>query len=230
MQQSEKDAERMSPTQTHHLWSIIPIHDTINVSISGRDSAEFLSTRINVHPHFTSRPSPHMMNYPLLGLLSTFRYFCLSRYQLPKLSCKFRISVQMRQKWIKPFGIYSHFLYSFTFIHTYILDDFCEIILKIDIWKSNLWALFLILKSTEKHDCMDGLLRWHEEQIFVREDKFGSNDNLQRGHKIQLRKSDGDRRMCSKYLSLLGCQGTVLYYALKTEYSLIFCKHLKYGF
>ena len=31
MQQSEKDAERMSPTQTHHLWSIIPIHDTINV-------------------------------------------------------------------------------------------------------------------------------------------------------------------------------------------------------
>ena len=41
MQQSEKDAERMSPTQIHHLWSIIPINDTINVSISGAAHAKF---------------------------------------------------------------------------------------------------------------------------------------------------------------------------------------------
>ena len=59
--------------------------------------------------------------------------------------------------------------------------------IKIDIWKLNLWALFYILKSTKRHDCVDGLLRGHEEQIFVK-DKFGLNHNLQRCHKIQLRK------------------------------------------
>ena len=48
-------------------------------------------------------------------------------------------------------------------------------------------GIILILKNLMKHDCLDGLLIWHEEQTFV-EDRFGSNDNFQHGHEIQLHK------------------------------------------